>query len=651
MKTNNTKKALIASLLSLVLCVSMLVGSTFAWFTDTATTAVNTIQAGNLKIDIVNEAGVSLKGSDMSFVNKDGSADILWEPGATFRTPGFKVKNIGNLALKYKMLLNGVTGDNELLKVIKFSVVDENGAVVNLDSYEAVLKKDETSGVLYIEGHMAEDAGNTYQGLKLNGLGITVYATQYADESDSNGSDYDKDATYPIVAVATVTVDESGKTTEKSELTSTDSSTKVTVPAGAKVDDTKLVLTIHEAADPENFTVKATDVSQTLEVKMVGLAEDNTELIRVVMNVGKSLNGFALYHNGTAMTKKDTVADLTADQDYYYDSAKGEVTMLTSHFSPFTYTYAKGDWNDQLTDDADFETPVDTEKKVVTIASASELALFAKQITDKGKNYSGYTVNIVADIDLSAGLWKPINGWGKMDHIVINGNGHTIKNMIVRDCINPNSGGYGAGFIGQTSGSITIENLTFDSANVAFPHAEWYNGYVGNVGGVVMGYTYGTTLFENVSVVNSTIQGYGKIGCLLGMGADPGVKVTFRDCVSKNNTIHAVYNMGGLAGNIQRGNGVDNTTVENCTVENIVVEYDANEKYADLVNVKVTYSTNDVTEDSTVEKIVSGKYWICQGYYWGGYADYYVSYGDSAYDAPAEGHSMKLANGEYDVNK
>lgn len=39
----STKKALIASVLSLVLCVSMLVGSTFAWFTDTATTSVNTI--------------------------------------------------------------------------------------------------------------------------------------------------------------------------------------------------------------------------------------------------------------------------------------------------------------------------------------------------------------------------------------------------------------------------------------------------------------------------------------------------------------------------------------------------------------------------------------------------------------------------------
>ena len=198
----STKKALIASVLSLVLCVSMLVGSTFAWFTDTATTSVNTIQAGNLKVDIVNEAGTSMKGSSMSFVNKDGSADILWEPGATFRTIGFKVKNIGNLAFKYKMVLNGVDGDNELLNVITFKVVKEDGTAVDLSMFEGHLTKDAESEVLYIEGHMAEDAGNDYQGKELTGLGITVYATQDTVEKDSNGDQYDKDATYSVANVA-----------------------------------------------------------------------------------------------------------------------------------------------------------------------------------------------------------------------------------------------------------------------------------------------------------------------------------------------------------------------------------------------------------------------------------------------------------------
>lgn len=198
----STKKALIASVLSLVLCVSMLVGSTFAWFTDTATTSVNTIQAGRLQVDVVNETGLSLKGSSMSFVNSDGSADILWEPGATFRTIGFKVKNIGNLAFKYKMVLNGVDGDNELLNVITFKVVKADGTAVDLSMFEGHLTKDAESEFLYIEGHMAEDAGNDYQGKELTGLGITVYATQDTVEKDSNGDQYDKDATYSVANVA-----------------------------------------------------------------------------------------------------------------------------------------------------------------------------------------------------------------------------------------------------------------------------------------------------------------------------------------------------------------------------------------------------------------------------------------------------------------
>ena len=199
----STKKALIASVLSLVLCVSMLVGSTFAWFTDTATTSVNKIQAGTLKVDIVNESGTSsLKGSSMSFVNKDGAEEILWEPGATFRTIGFKVKNGGNLALKYKMVLNGVDGNNELLDVITFKVVKADGTTVDLSSFEGRLAKNTVSELFYIEGHMAEDAGNEHQGKSLTGLGITVYATQDTVEKDSKDDQYDKDATYPVVNAA-----------------------------------------------------------------------------------------------------------------------------------------------------------------------------------------------------------------------------------------------------------------------------------------------------------------------------------------------------------------------------------------------------------------------------------------------------------------
>ena len=196
--TKTTKRALLSSVMAMLLCITMLIGTTFAWFTDTASTAVNKIQSGTLKVDIVKEDGVtSIKNESMSFVNKDGSANILWEPGATFMTPAFKIKSTGSLALKYKLTLNGITGDNMLLKVIKFSVVKADGTEVDLDTFEGHLTPDAAlSDALYIKGHMDEAAGNDYQNKTLEGLGITVYATQDTVENDSFNNQYDKYAQY-----------------------------------------------------------------------------------------------------------------------------------------------------------------------------------------------------------------------------------------------------------------------------------------------------------------------------------------------------------------------------------------------------------------------------------------------------------------------
>ena len=203
-ESTKTKKALRGSLFALFLCIVLLIGTTFAWFTDTASTGVNKIQAGNLKVDIVDATNTakSLKGDTLKFTDVNNSTDILWEPGVTFNTPAFKIKNAGNLALKYKLTLNGVTGDQELLDAITFSVVDENGKAVNLDTFEGKLAKEGMSGALYIQGHMDEAAGNECQGKSLESLSLTVVATQDTVENDSFGSDYDKNATYRVASAS-----------------------------------------------------------------------------------------------------------------------------------------------------------------------------------------------------------------------------------------------------------------------------------------------------------------------------------------------------------------------------------------------------------------------------------------------------------------
>ena len=651
-----TKRALMTSVLAIVMCLVMLIGSTFAWFTDTASTGVNKITAGNLHVQIQNEKGDSI--DTLEWVKENGDVianqeSILWEPGCTYLLTPFKIVNTGNLALKYKIVITGLDGDSKLLDVIKFTYKTADGTEFDM-SKEGHLTASGTDGaatkMITVSAHMDEAAGNTYMDKELNNVRFTVYATQDTVENDSYGNTYDKMAEYPIAASGNVTVGTDGKVENEVTIVSAEKTedgdhvAKAVIPVGAKAETTEITqmtLSVTNAAKPANLTITSNQSSHTLEVKMIGLSEDNTELIKVALFVGKNLNGFELYHHDAKMNAQTELTAVAGNQDYYYDETTGIVTFLTDKFSPFTCVYNKGNWSDA---EGEYETPVDTAKKVVTIATAEELALFAKQVTDEGVNYSGYTVNITNNIDLGANFWKPIKGNGKMSGITINGNGHTISNMTVRD--RTNSSGYGTGFIGDTNGSITIKNITFTNANVTFG----FNSYWGNIGGIVMGYTYGTTLFENVTVTNSTIWGYGKIGCLLGMGADPGVSVTFKNCVSRNNTINAAYDMGGLAGMIQRGNGVDNGNVENCTVENITVNYESDSNYVDVKGT-ATFKTNDEPSGTDYSKEIDAKYLDESGYYWCGYADYYVSYGHSSYDAPVEGYSKCLANSEYPVNK
>ena len=209
MKTLSTKKALFASLLSMLLCVTMLIGSTFAWFTDTATTGVNKIQAGELDVvlqmSIDGENWENAENKTLNFLKKqeDGSVvqgtDILWEPGCTYELPALRVVNNGNLALKYRIVISGINGSAKLNEVIKWSINDSD---INLTEKHLAAK--EEGEAFTIKGHMDENAGNEYQGLTIDGISITVYATQDTIESDSKDNQYDKDATYTVTNAAGV---------------------------------------------------------------------------------------------------------------------------------------------------------------------------------------------------------------------------------------------------------------------------------------------------------------------------------------------------------------------------------------------------------------------------------------------------------------
>ena len=204
--SKSTKRALISSALAILMCAAMLIGTTFAWFTDTASTGVNKIVSGNLKVDIIRAESDShiemLNFTKAAMTDAEAGAEILWEPGCRYLTEGFRIANKGNLALTWKAQVNkGTTAANEgnfnLLDVIDFYLVtskDANDMGTALDEFSGNLTAGAKSDVYYIKGVMKTTAGNDYQGLTLNGITITVYATQDTVESDSFNNTYDAGA-------------------------------------------------------------------------------------------------------------------------------------------------------------------------------------------------------------------------------------------------------------------------------------------------------------------------------------------------------------------------------------------------------------------------------------------------------------------------
>ena len=219
-----TKRALLTSVMALVMCVVMLVGTTFAWFTDTASTGVNKIVAGNLDIKLLHttdkgEVKELTENDTLQWKTKD-TGDVLWEPNCTYDLEEFQIKNAGNLAVKYRVVLKATnitkTPDGKsLLDVIDWTV-KVNGVAVKENVLLADLGADK--GTIIIEGekltagenakvtvtgHMKAEAGNDYQRLIIDGFGITVYAAQVSHESDSFDTSYDVTAPYDSSAPKT----------------------------------------------------------------------------------------------------------------------------------------------------------------------------------------------------------------------------------------------------------------------------------------------------------------------------------------------------------------------------------------------------------------------------------------------------------------
>ena len=339
-KKYSTKKALVASLLSLALCFSMLIGTTFAWFTDSVTSANNIIKSGNLDIEMYWADGTE-DPTNASWTDASTGAIFncdKWEPGYV-EVRHIKIANEGSLALKYKVniVANGEVSD--LADVIDVYYVDpaiqvaDRATLANapkLGTLTEVLEglgesgngtlEAGTADTITIALKMQESAGNEYMNKSIGSdFSIQLVATQLVSENDSFGNDYDVDATYPEIGSATIE-ENSGATTIKA------SNVSVTVPEGAETGEYKVVVTNkNTSTDANGQTTFSADISLLKDGVKVERNGATVYLVEIEVEADKNI--VKILHNGNEVT------------DYEYDATTGIVKFETDSFSPFSVIY------------------------------------------------------------------------------------------------------------------------------------------------------------------------------------------------------------------------------------------------------------------------------------------------------------------------
>ncbi len=525
-QTKTTKRALLAAAVSLLVCLAMLIGSTFAWFTDTATTGVNKIAAGNL------ELGLRYSTDFVTWADAEDSTEIfdkdaLWEPGYT-EVVYFEVENKGNLALKYRVgtnLIKNVKGKNEagnvidLTDYIKFGIVpvtekladraaalakitdpiDFANLFVSENSLDAKGDKAIFAMVVFMPTSVKNEANHNGTDIPSIEFGVQVVATQKAYESDSYNNTYDANATYPNFAFA--------KYTEAEDVVLKGGNFEAVVPAAAELQTesgeevakgTEIVMNIDEADELEsNITIGAGDkivpYTITFETSDGEKLVATGEPITVKMDIGAGRTGdIKLYHYDDEITYTD------------YNSATGILTFEASDFSPYTVVEVGA-----ITADTSWYNDTDTE---FALSDAGDMFGLA-ELVDGGNTFAGKTVSLKNDIDLQYAEFEAIGDMNNPFSGNLNGNGKTISNLK----ITKTDWGESTGAAGKASenrqalistyapsGECVIKDLTINNASV-----------VGCRGvGVLIAKSAGGNFTTNtLTVTNIKITGDVKVEC------------------------------------------------------------------------------------------------------------------------------------------
>lgn len=347
-----TKRTLISSAISLVLCFAMFLGTTFAWFTDSVTSANNIIQSGNLDVEMylwsdATTATPITNNPNPIFgegaIAQNNSASTLWEPGKT-QVVYLSIKNEGSLALKYQVLVNAQNKTTPAMsEVMEYAIVPNatydsvnawNGGHkvmegANLVSNNSVALATGEEHFFALCVHMNEEAGNEYMNGQIN-FDITVLASQLASEEDSFGNDYDGVALYPDGTYRVTDMEKAvNATTDEIVVIENESKTFIAKTTAGATGEVKAVVTSANASEAVLAIANANGFGvASYDIEVIG-QKDGAE-VEIQLFVGPSLMGVTLYHNGTAM-------DIA---DYSYNPTTGFVTFTTTEFSPFEVVYS-----------------------------------------------------------------------------------------------------------------------------------------------------------------------------------------------------------------------------------------------------------------------------------------------------------------------
>lgn len=459
MKT--TKRMYMHSVIALLLSISMLIGTTFAWFSDNITSKKNIITSGNLDLEMYWTDDLD---SGKWYNVEDEKHNTIfsydnWEPGYT-DVKYIKLVNKGDLALNYNLSIEPQSGVGKLAEVINVYYANDgikvasrddlakmsaigllnnvmnggatvNGTLLAADQYSPLHTSGET--IITLAMSMITTAGNDYQNKDAGEFTINALATQAPFEKDSFGSDYDANAEYPVIlkkgsATADI-VPVDGKVPVGGVTLSGDGISAV-VPEGTLLEDgvDKLTLTVTPLKNTTSDIIAVnSEVLIPVDVHIDGVSENNTTPI--IIDLGEvlpkylNMGNYHLFHvedgQSKVMTHVNDKENLNAHNQFAYDSDTGAVTVAMASFSEVV---GVADTSNPWQGNVDYSW-YNTTDASFTITKADQLYAFAKIVGGMTKDsekdivkdsFSGKTVKLLSDINLNHGKFVDEGGITKI---------------------------------------------------------------------------------------------------------------------------------------------------------------------------------------------------------------------------------------------